>query len=285
MEEKRCLLCNKPYDYKYKMFGRGCLDNIYGVLDFHKPPKFVWNKEVYLCTKIAWKNHKYFLTKKKKYDLAQKYIAFKYLEKMNLGALFDLTKKNNPISYAVFYSMQYMFWQIIVIGGLFTNKPLSAKLLTNSLSVFGKEPNDLLIEDEKIKNILLKSPIFKKKLEQLIEKYGEGKNEFIVNEKSPREDTLIRFDDADLLYALHDATLLVKGTKDKNNKWNLEIEIKDTYDFTDFKELREYADEENNKMKDILSTTLNNLGVASSEYGVIKVYDVKIKFETKEGEF
>ena len=357
MEEKRCLLCNKPYEYKYKMFGRGCLDNIYGELGIRKPPRFVWNKEVYLCTKIAWKNHKYFLTKNKKYDLAQKYIAFKYLEKMNLGALddvktkltndiknittfsksrtelmsftlndiyklynyyqkfekiikdfqninwkeideevansyikslsfiFDLTKKNNPISYAVFYSMQYMFWQIVVIGGLFTNKPLSAKLLTNSLSVFGKEPNDLLIEDEKIKNILLKSPIFKKKLEQLIEKYGEGKNEFIVNEKSPREDTLIRFDNADLLYALHDATLLVKGTKDKNNKWNLEIEIKDTYDFTDFKELREYADEENNKMKDILSTTLNNLGVASSEYGVIKVYDVKIKFETKEGEF
>ena len=96
---------------------------------------------------------------------------------------------------------------------------------------------------------------------------------------------MIRFDDADLLYALHDATLLVKGRKDENNKWNLEIEIKDTYDFTDFKELREYADEENGKMKDILSTTLNNLGVASGEYGVIKVYDVKIKFETKEGEF
>ncbi len=67
MEEKRCLLCNKPYDYKYKMFGRGCLDNIYGVLNFHKPPQFVWNKESYLCTKIAWKNHKYFLSKTKKY--------------------------------------------------------------------------------------------------------------------------------------------------------------------------------------------------------------------------
>lgn len=65
MEEKRCLLCNKSYDYKYKMFGRGCLDNIYGVLNFHKPPKFVWNKESYLCTKIAWKNHKYFLSKTK----------------------------------------------------------------------------------------------------------------------------------------------------------------------------------------------------------------------------
>ena len=60
IEEKRCLLCNKPYDYKYKMFGRVCLDNIYGILDFHKLPKFVWNKEAYLCTKIAWKNHKGF---------------------------------------------------------------------------------------------------------------------------------------------------------------------------------------------------------------------------------
>lgn len=357
MEEKRCLLCNKPYDYKYKMFGRGCLNNIYGELGIRKPPRFVWNKELYLCTKVAWKNHKYFLSKTKKYDLTQKYIALNYLNNMNfdtlkdieekmlkdiknitpfskntvelmkfslndiyklynyyqrfettiknfqninwkeideevangyiksLSFIFDLTKKNNQIAYIVFYSMQYMFWQIVVIGGLFTNKPLSAKLLTNSLSMFGKEPNDLVIEDEEIKNILLKSPIFKKKLEQLIEKYGEGKKEFIVDEKSPREDTLIRFDDADLLYALHDATLLVKGRIDENNKWNLEIEIKDTYDFTDFKELREYTDEENSKTKDILSTTLNNLGVASSKYGVIKVYDVEIKFETKEGEF
>lgn len=357
MEEKRCLLCNKPYDYKYKMFGRGCLDNIYGELGIRKPPRFVWNKELYLCTKVAWKNHKYFLSKTKKYDLTQKYISLNYLKNMNfdtlkdieekmlkdiknitpfskntvelmkfslidiyklynyyqrfettiknfqninwkeideevangyiksLSFIFDLTKKNNQIAYIVFYSMQYMFWQIVVIGGLFTNKPLSAKLLTNSLSMFGKEPNDLVIEDEEIKNILLKSPIFKKKLEQLIEKYGEGKKEFIVDEKSPREDTLIRFYDADLLYALHDATLLVKGRIDENNKWNLEIEIKDTYDFTDFKELREYTDEENSKTKDILSTTLNNLGVASSKYGVIKVYDVEIKFETKEGEF
>lgn len=98
MEEKRCLLCNKPYDYKYKMFGRGCLDNIYGELGIRKPSKFVWNKELYLCTKVAWKNHKYFLTKKKKYDLAQKYIAFNYLEKMNLEALNDVkTRLTNDI--------------------------------------------------------------------------------------------------------------------------------------------------------------------------------------------
>lgn len=165
MEEKRCLLCNKPYNYKYVMFGRGCLDNIYEELGIHKPPRFVWNRELYLCTKVAWKNHKYFLSKTKKYDLTQKYIALNYLKNMNFDALKDIEEK--------------------------------------------------MLKD--IKNITPFS--------------------------------------------------------------------KDTYDFTDFKELREYTDEENGKMKDILSTTLNNLGVVSSEYGVIKVYDVEIKFETKEGDF
>ena len=58
----------------------------------------------------------------------------------------------------------------------------------------------------------------------------------------------------------------------------MEIEINDTYDFTDFKELKEYADRENSKFTDIFSTLLNNCGVVSSEYGVIKKYDVKIKF-------
>ena len=335
MEEKRCILCNKPYNYKYAMFGRGCLDNLYEVLNFSKSPKFVWNKEMYLCTKIAWKNHKFFLNRKKKYILAQKYIALNYLNKMNyetlndikekvskdinnittfskntvelmsfslndiyklynnyqkfekvindfqninweeidkktaedfiksISFIFDITKKSNPISYAVFYSMQYVFWQIVVIG---------------------KEPSDMLIEGDEIKKTLLKSETFKNKLKQLIEKYGEERKEFIVDENSLAEDISIRFDDADLLYALHKATLAVKATKDENDKWNLEIEIKDTYDFTEFKGLMEYADSEN-VITDIFSTLLNNFGVISSEYGVIKVYAVKIKFETKEGEF
>ncbi len=48
---------------------------------------------------------------------------------------------------------------------------------------------------------------------------------------------MIRFYDADLLYALHDATLLVKGTKDENNKWNLEIGVK-----TNFMNMKYYYD-------------------------------------------
>lgn len=154
-----------------------------------------------------------------------------------------------------------------------------------SLSLFGKEPSDMLIEDEETIQLILENQTFKDRINQLIKKYGEGNEEFIVDDSAPTEDILIRFDNKDLLFALHDATLFVRGTKDANNIWNLEIEIKDTYDFTDFKSFKEYADSNKSKLEDILSTTLNNFGVVSSEYGVIKTYDVRIKFKTKEGEF
>lgn len=77
MSEKRCKLCNKPYEHHYVLFGRGCLENLYELLGFSRP-RIIWNKELYLCNKIALKNHKFFLSKKKKYVLAQKYIALKY---------------------------------------------------------------------------------------------------------------------------------------------------------------------------------------------------------------
>jgi len=182
MSEKRCIMCNKPYNYHYRMFGRGCLDNVYELLGFSKPFKIL-NKENYLCTRIAWKNYKFFLNKNKKRELAKKYIALSYLNKMNYNLLddikekirsdinsisifskeitntisftlndvyklynysqkfdkiitelkninweevdkktaesfiksmsfiFDVSQKVNSISYVVFYSMQYIFWQ------------------------------------------------------------------------------------------------------------------------------------------------------------------------------
>ena len=355
MNEKRCILCNRPYNYKYVMFGRGCLENLYDLLGFSKPPRIIWNKELYLCTRIAWKNHKFFLSKKKKYALSQKYIALTYLNMMNYEALkdikekisndinnisvfsknivetisfslneiyklfnythkfnellekikkinweevdekvaenfiknmsfiFDLTKMTNPIPYAVFYSMQCTFWQVVVVGGILANMKLSAKLLHNSLSIFGKQPDDLVIEDDETKSLIIKSKAFKKRINQLINKYGENKDEFIVD--SDKEDTLIRFETSDLLYALHNATMFIKAKKGEENKWNFEVEISDKYDFTDFKDIKEYADKEEGKLSDIFSTTLNNLGVVSSEYGVIKTFNLKIKFKTKEGEF
>lgn len=349
MDEKRCMLCNKPYNYKYEMFGRGCLEKLYDLLGFPKSPRIIWNKELYLCTRIAWRNHKFFLSKKKKYVLAQKYIALTYLNMMNYESLndieekisndiknitifskniietisfslneiyklfnytnkfnklleenkdinwkeidekvaenfikdisfiFDVTKITSPVSYVVFYSMQYIFWQVVVVGGILTNKPLSAKLLSNSLVLFGKEPQDLEINDEKTIKDIEDDEEFKKRIKELIEKYGKETGKFNLKDYE-KDGALLSFEGGDLLYALHDATMFVNAQKNDNNTWNLEIEINDTYDFTDFKELKEYVDREDSKLTDIFSTLLNNFGVASSKYGVIKEYDVKIRF-------
>lgn len=247
MEEKRCIICNKPYSYHYNMFGRGCLDNMYSLLGFSKPIG-IFNKENYLCTKIAWRNHKFFLNKNKKRELA------------------------------VFYSMQYVFLQVVVIGGMLTDKPLSAKLLSNSLTILGKEPEDLIIDDIKIINTMKENKTVKTKIKELIEKYGEKVGKVNINDYD-NPDTLIRFAGGDFLYALHDATFFIKAERNKNDTWNIEIEINDTYDFTDFKDLTEYADNEESVLADIFSTLLNNFAVISSEYGVIKTYNVKISFD------
>ena len=161
----------------------------------------------------------------------------------SISFIFDITKKSNPISYAVFFSMQYIFWQVVVVGGILC------------------------------------------KMKQLIQKYGEGKNEFIVDDSAPAEDISITFDSKDLLFALHNATVFVKAQKNEDDIWEMEVQIKDTYDFTDFKNLKEYADNKDGILEDILSTTLNNLAAVSSEYGVIKIYDLEIKFRTKEGKY
>ena len=82
----------------------------------------------------------------------------------SLSFIFDKTKMSNPISYAVFYSMQYVFWQVVVVGGILANMKLSARLLLNALSLFGKEPDDLIIDDEQIINQITESEEFKTKI-------------------------------------------------------------------------------------------------------------------------
>ena len=66
---------------------------MYSLLGFSKAPRFIWNKELYLCTRIAWKNHKFFLNRNQKYNLAQKYIAFCYLNKMECDFLDDIKEQ------------------------------------------------------------------------------------------------------------------------------------------------------------------------------------------------
>ena len=195
----------------------------------------------------------------------------------SLSFIFDVTKKINPISYAVFYSMQYTFWKIVVVGGILKDKKLSAILLNNSLTILGKEPDDLIIENKITDKLLMESEAFNDKIKELTNKYGQETVMFNLKDYE-KNGVYIKFEKGDLLYSLHKATMFVKAIKNEDNTWNLEGEINDTYDFTEFKDLKEYVDNEEAVLTDIFSTLLNNFGVVSSEYGVIKTYDVKIKF-------
>ena len=83
-EVKRCIICNKPIENEDDMFGGGCLDNLYELLDI-PVPKRISNKEKYLLDAIAHKNSKYFLSREKKIAIAKNYIAWSYLNKINLN--------------------------------------------------------------------------------------------------------------------------------------------------------------------------------------------------------
>ena len=188
-------------------------------------------------------------------------IAENFIKSMSF--IFDVTKKSDPISYTVFYSMQYTFWQVVVIGGMIKDKKLSARLLSNSLSLFGKEPKDLTIQDSVTDELLIESSVFNNKIKELTEKYGKETGMFDLGDYE-KDGVLLKFEGGDLLYSLHKATMFVKAIKNEDNTWNLEGEINDTYDFTEFKDLKEYVDNKEEIFTDIFSTFLPYPAVPTS---------------------
>ena len=340
-KEKRCIICNRPYNYQYDLFGRNCLMNLYTQLNISNS-RLISNKEKHLCNVIAHRNFKFFLSKNKKYALTENYIALDYLKRMNLKSLeniklklteniknisifkkysesmlptyplndfykiyhdyidfknllneniksnnkdfdetilkgfsiiFDANKISMPLYYSVFYEMQYMFWETVVIGGLLANMKLSAYLMQISLTNSGeyeKEGNILTIEDENITKILFEYAEFKEKI-----------NTLLNNKDINIENKLISFSEKDLLLSLHDATLNLKATKNENGNWHIDIEIIDKYDFTDIKNLKDYVTSTDSITMSLLSSTLNNFAAISSSYNVIKPFNFIIKI-TKE---
>lgn len=81
---------------------------------------------------------------------------------------------------------------------------------------------------------------------------------------------------SDLFLALNNTTINVIGNKEDEN-WKLNITITDRYDFTDFKEIDEYCDDD--VIKGLLGSAANNLAMVSVDSGVMHEYNVTIKFE------
>ena len=110
---------------------------------------------------------------------------------------------------------------------------------------------------------------FKEKINSIIE---ENKNK-----KSFNVTTLLGFDNGNLLLALHNTTLQVKGEKTKDNKWKLEIKISDLYDFKDLKELEEYVNGDN-IFKGFATSIANNLAMIATSCKIVSTYNIEIRF-------
>ena len=339
-EEKRCIICNKPYNYYYDLFGRNCLSNLYTQLNISNS-RLVSNKERHLCNVIAHRNFKFFLSKKKKYALTENYIALNYLKQINLKCIeniqkelkenikkifffnkyvklmkpkyslndyykiyndyiefkekikkanaeenyldetilkgfaifFDIDKITMPLYYSVFYELQRIFWEVVVIGGLLADMKLSAYLMRISVTNNGeydKENSILIIEDENVNKILFEDDTFKKKLNDLLKE-----DNVTINNKSDS------FDKGDLFLSLHSFTLNLKAHKKENENWSVDMEIIDRYDFTDIKDLKDYVSSTDSIPMSIFSSTLNNFAAISSSYNVIKPFNFKLKIKNE----
>ena len=116
--------------------------------------------------------------------------------------------------------------------------------------ISGKEINDIKKDDN-----------FKNKINSIL---NEHENESKINVNG-----IIRFGNGDLLLALHDATLNVIGEKQINNSWNLQIEITDRYDSTDYKEIQEIIGE-NIGLLERLGNIANNLSPTEKSSKILR---------------
>ncbi|MBR2786482.1 MAG: hypothetical protein IKD76_03195 [Clostridia bacterium] len=179
-----------------------------------------------------------------------------------------IKKNTNPFEIPAIKSMQYVLWQVVAIGGNVVGFDSSAELLEHSLT---DKPKDLLITEGKIVDEIKNDSQFQQKLKDIVIKYGKDTSKFNTNVLK------IQFDNSDLYFAIHGADIIVAGEK-INEKWKLDIEIKDPYDYTEFKDLEDYVKDANSVPKSMFSSFIYNLAHISVMLGVIKEYNVIIRF-------
>ena len=179
-----------------------------------------------------------------------------------------IKKNTNPFEIPAIKAMQYALWQVIAIGGNVVGFDSSAELLEHSLT---NKPKDLLISEGKIVDEIKNDFQFQQKIRDIVIEYGKDTSKFNTNGLK------IQFDNSDLYFAIHGADINVVGEK-INEKWKLDIEIKDPYDYTEFKDLEDYVKDANSVPKSMFSSFIYNLAHISVMFGVIKEYNVIIRF-------
>lgn len=194
------------------------------------------------------------------YDLLQN-ISF-----MVVNLAFSLYYNRKPYLSDMNQKLQLYVLKGGVLGLRMGNYNFAADCLEHSLE---QNPKDIHITEGKTIQDIQEDVGFKEEINSIIE---ENKNK-----KSFEISKVVTFANGDLMLALHDVTLQVKGEKQKGNKWKLEIEILDLYDFTDLKELEEYVNGDN-FFKGFVTSTANNLAMIATSCKIVSTYNIEIKF-------
>ena len=179
----------------------------------------------------------------------------------NLLFAFSTYYRNKKYFGGVIADIQYYFWKTIS-NMLKKTYPNGMEFIEYSLL---ENPQDKLIENGKLIDDIIKDENFKEKIKVCI----LNNNHFEITEG-------LNYISTDLFLALNNTTINIIGNQE-SNKWKLDITITDRYDFTDFKEIDEYCD--NNIIKGLFGSTANNMAMISVASGVMHEYNVTIKFK------
>jgi len=174
--------------------------------------------------------------------------------------------RNKPYLNETTQRSQYFIWKVLAMSFKAIGFTFSGKCLENSLK---RSPKDMEITSGSIVNKIKRDKKFIDKINKIIRENSQ-KTKFIVKDK-------VKFDDGDLLLALHKVTLNVIGEKQINNTWNLKIELTDKYDFTDYKEINEIIGGDTSILER-LGNIANNIAMISTNCNVIREYNINIKF-------
>lgn len=174
---------------------------------------------------------------------------------------------NKPYLNETAQRAQYFIWKSLAMSFKSIGFTFSGKCLENSLK---RSPKDMEITNGRITKKIESDQYFIDKINEVV-KENDKKEKFNIK-------VGITFDDGDLFLALHDATLNVIGEKQSNNKWKLQIEITDVYDFTDYKEIEEIIGS-NKSLLERLGNIANNIAMISTSCNVVREYNIKIKFD------
>lgn len=177
----------------------------------------------------------------------------------------------SPYENTMLKAMQYVLLEVVVAGGIGFKYNLAAVLLQHSLQ---KKPTDITIEDENTIKDMINDKNFKNTIKNMVNKYGKNTDNFTVKKN---EQDKFMFDNSDLYFAIHGVYVNMDAKKNKNDKWDLDIVLQDTYDYTKLKSAKEYYLDANNIPKSILSSTLYNFAYFAQKSGTLTPYEVYVK--------